>query len=135
MYFSKKQAENVIHRLYLSLNENGWLIVSPSELSQTLFATFMPVTVNNMFFYRKTRTRSDTAICSDAVMPAAIMQQFPTEPESQVSCRNRNNRSGISENDRETITESPEEQSITENIFYGLDDALKMYNCGCYEEQ
>lgn len=56
MYFTGEQAINAANRLYLSAAENGWLMVSPSEVSQIIFSRFETVNIDGMFFYRKSRT-------------------------------------------------------------------------------
>ena len=37
MYMAPEQAKRVIHKLSQALTDGGWLIVSPSEVSHTLF--------------------------------------------------------------------------------------------------
>lgn len=53
MYFAPGRAKRVIQTFYRSLANSGWLIVSPSELSQTLFRPFVTVSFPDTFFYRK----------------------------------------------------------------------------------
>lgn len=53
MYFSPQRAQQVIHNLYRCLVDGGWLIVSPSEASHTLFSEFLAVNHPGMIFYRK----------------------------------------------------------------------------------
>jgi chemotaxis protein methyltransferase CheR len=53
MYFAPEQANKVIQRLYRALVENGWLIVSPSEASHTLFSPFATVNFPGAIFYQK----------------------------------------------------------------------------------
>ncbi len=53
MYFTTVQAARAIRRLYNSISDNGFLIVSPSETSRVLFTQFEPVSINGMILYRK----------------------------------------------------------------------------------
>ncbi|KAF0216065.1 MAG: chemotaxis protein methyltransferase [Geobacteraceae bacterium] len=53
MYFSPEQAKRVIDKFCHSLVAGGWLIVSPTETSPTLFAGFETVHFHNAVFYRK----------------------------------------------------------------------------------
>lgn len=57
MYFSPERARSVALGLHRSLVEGGWLIVSPCELSQSLFAEFVPVNFPGGIFYRKKQRR------------------------------------------------------------------------------
>jgi chemotaxis protein methyltransferase CheR len=53
MYFDSGQVKKVIHHFYRSLVEGGWLIVSPSEASHTLFPQFDTVNLPGVIFYKK----------------------------------------------------------------------------------
>lgn len=53
MYFSQEQAKRVVRKLYDSLVEGGWLIVSMGEASHQLFADFEMVHFPNAILYRK----------------------------------------------------------------------------------
>ena len=53
MYFSREQAKRVVRKLYDSLVEGGWLIVSMGEASHELFADFEMVHFPNAILYRK----------------------------------------------------------------------------------
>lgn len=53
MYFSPQRAQQVIHNLHRCLVDGGWLIVSPSEASHTLFSEFLAVNHPGMILYRK----------------------------------------------------------------------------------
>jgi len=53
MYFAPEQAKKVVHKLYHALTDGGWLIVSPSETSQALFASFQTVNIAGVILYRK----------------------------------------------------------------------------------
>lgn len=56
MYFRQHQARHVVERLSRCLVHDGWLIVSPAEMSQALFPEFEVVSIDQALLYRK---RSD----------------------------------------------------------------------------
>ena len=53
MYFTAARAEKVVGNLYRALMEGGWLVVSPTEASNTLLAQFAPVNFTDVVLYRK----------------------------------------------------------------------------------
>jgi chemotaxis protein methyltransferase CheR len=53
MYFVPPQVQRVIEKLHLCLIENGWLILSASEVSPTSVAEFAKVPLDGCIFYRK----------------------------------------------------------------------------------
>jgi chemotaxis protein methyltransferase CheR len=53
MYFAEPARGKVIHRFHRSLAEQSWLIVSPTETSQTLFSEFATVSLAGVTLYRK----------------------------------------------------------------------------------
>jgi chemotaxis protein methyltransferase CheR len=55
MYFAPEQAKRCIQKLYHSLVDGGWLLVSPTEVSPLLFSPFVPVNFSGVTLYRKTR--------------------------------------------------------------------------------
>jgi chemotaxis protein methyltransferase CheR len=57
MYLAPEQAKKVVHRLYHALADGGWLIVSPSETWQALFAPFQPVDIPGAILFRKGASR------------------------------------------------------------------------------
>lgn len=54
MYFEPEQIRRVLHRLWLSLVDGGWLVVGAAETSQSLFAEFASVNFPDALLYRKT---------------------------------------------------------------------------------
>jgi chemotaxis protein methyltransferase CheR len=58
MYFAPERATQVVHRLYRSLVDGGWLMVSASELSQQIFSHFIPVHFPGAIVYRRVRQES-----------------------------------------------------------------------------
>jgi chemotaxis protein methyltransferase CheR len=53
MYLAPEQAKKVVHKLYHTLADGGWLIVSPTETSHVLFASFQTVNIPGAILYRK----------------------------------------------------------------------------------
>jgi len=53
MYFSAERAQRAVDHLYDCLVRGGWLIVSPSEASQTLFSRFTTVMLPGAILYQK----------------------------------------------------------------------------------
>jgi chemotaxis protein methyltransferase CheR len=63
MYFTPEHARRLIHKLHQALMQDGWLIVSPAECSQSLFTGFVPVNFPGSVLYRRGEARD--------AMPAA----------------------------------------------------------------
>ncbi|ARU32940.1 hypothetical protein CAP31_11125 [Sulfuriferula sp. AH1] len=53
MYFTPQRARQVADNFYRALVAGGWLIVSPTETSNSLFSSFAPVTFPGAVLYRK----------------------------------------------------------------------------------
>ena len=53
MYFEPGLAGQVVDKLYQALVENGWLVVSPSEISQPSFERFVPAYFPGAILHRK----------------------------------------------------------------------------------
>lgn len=53
MYFAPQQIKHVVGRLHACLADGGWLFVSPSEASQTLFNSFTTVSLPGVTGYRR----------------------------------------------------------------------------------
>ena len=53
MYFTPEQVKTIVDRFFLSLVENGWLIVGSSETSHILFSRFITVNFPGAILYEK----------------------------------------------------------------------------------
>lgn len=53
MYFSREHQAQVVEKLYRSLVNGGWLVVSPAELSAGVFSPFVPVNFAGATLYKK----------------------------------------------------------------------------------
>lgn len=60
MYFTPQQTRKVLGKLHHSLVEGGWLVVSPSEASQTLFSQFVTVDLAGASLYKKSNAAPQT---------------------------------------------------------------------------
>lgn len=74
MYFTVERAKHVIEHMYRSLVDGGWLIVSPAETSQSLFASFTPVGYAGAIFYRKL---GNTEMPAAARLPSVAAPSLP----------------------------------------------------------
>jgi chemotaxis protein methyltransferase CheR len=53
MYFAPERAKKVVQHLYRCLVDGGWLMVSPSETSQALFAPLVTINFPDVILYAK----------------------------------------------------------------------------------
>ena len=79
MYFTPERAKRVGQHLYDALMEDGWLIVSASELSQQYFPQFAPVHFPGAIVYRKGAGNPQPALAP------ALATPFPPAPRVQQS--------------------------------------------------
>ena len=71
MYFASHQVRKVVRRLHSALAEEGWLVVSPSEASQSAFAQFTTVNRPGVILYRKIDPSLDSPPVFIRSMPEA----------------------------------------------------------------
>jgi chemotaxis protein methyltransferase CheR len=74
MYLAPEQATKVVHRLYHALADGGWLIVSPSEASQALFASFQTVNIPGAILYQK-RARCTSPASNHHAVEYQVLKQ------------------------------------------------------------
>jgi chemotaxis protein methyltransferase CheR len=82
MYFTYEWADKISQKLFNSLSEEGWLIVSSCELSSRLFTKLTPVNFPGAILYRKTIKESTQSnnFHSDE-LPEPLKQPFqPFQP-------------------------------------------------------
>jgi|SRR5579863_5923099 len=72
MYFAPERAKKVVGRFYRSLIDGGWLIVSPSETSQALFAQYATVNLPDVIFYKKESDLLRTAPSAEAFSSLSV---------------------------------------------------------------
>lgn len=89
IYFAPAQALRLVENLRGALSDGGWLVVSPSECSQTLFARFTAVNFPGAILYRKDRAAEAATVITPgaefSVPPEWVIQeseltQPPREP-------------------------------------------------------
>jgi chemotaxis protein methyltransferase CheR len=86
MYLAPEQAKKVVHRLHHALADGGWLIVSPSETSQALFASFQTVNLPGAILYRKPTSCKSPAADQNAIKDQVTKQELwrdtaPSKPQ------------------------------------------------------
>lgn len=83
MYFTPEQAKTVVDRLYRSLVDGGWLIVSPAETSSVLFSHFTAVVFNGVTLYRKCENTALSRHANPVPDPAMAAYLKPLSPADQ----------------------------------------------------
>jgi len=84
MYFAPAQVGKVVAKLHHALVDGGWLIVSPSEASQTLFPQFVTVNVPGAILYQKRDAREALAPARGRPVPWAPQATVAHPPEPLV---------------------------------------------------
>jgi chemotaxis protein methyltransferase CheR len=82
MYFTAERASEVIENLHRSLVDGGWLIVSPTETSTSLFSGFTAVEFPGVVLYRKLAAAAPRRVV--AGYPAPVFGAPPENPEPAV---------------------------------------------------
>ena len=82
MYFEPDQAARVVARLHASLADDGWLVVSPSEITQTPFAVFDAAHLPGAILHRK-GSAAKAALSAFESKPIST----PRQPSSSGSAR------------------------------------------------
>jgi chemotaxis protein methyltransferase CheR len=87
MYFEPSQAAALVGKLWHSIVEDGWLVVSPSECSQTLFGGFSAVNFPGAVLYRKGSAESQAAPMEMPAHSHAPAHAQPLAPASTFAAR------------------------------------------------
>jgi chemotaxis protein methyltransferase CheR len=125
MYFAENQIRRVVEKLGHSLTPDGWLAVSPSEVSQELFQGFATVNFPGATLYRKSlRTASESVRPSGArlAFEKASAAEEPHCPPPAKPVQTAKKRTGISQ------TEAAPKRSEA------YASALRLYEEGLYRE-
>lgn len=134
MYFAPDKIRKVVGNFYRCLVDGGWLIVSPTEVSHTLFGQFVTANFSGMTFYRKVHS-------PELQVPTFEFQPYP--PETQPGTLSADTQPGSAASasgfDVE-ITESaadpphyPEPETLNSQPELGLyTEALELYEQGQY---
>lgn len=82
MYFSREGQREVSRKLYQSIVENGWLLVSPVEISAALFSPLVQVNFQGTALYRKCASETEPDLCT----PSPDISLFKKEefPETKI---------------------------------------------------
>jgi chemotaxis protein methyltransferase CheR len=125
MYFSEKQKRQVIQKLYNSLMDGGWLIVSSSETSQVYFSEFVTVTFPGVTLYKKDSQLSHHAKDFRIETPYIISQiKANSNPEVSLPVQ-----TDILPETQKLTMNTKQTQKSPETLY---DEALAFYNDGDY---
>ncbi|MCX6327909.1 MAG: tetratricopeptide repeat protein [Bacteroidia bacterium] len=80
MYFTKEWVNKISQDLFHSLSEDGWFVVSSSELSSQVFPQFTPVNFPGAVLYRKSKKESAHSLYSAALAKEEIQPIQPIQP-------------------------------------------------------
>jgi chemotaxis protein methyltransferase CheR len=80
IYFEPSQMMTLVGKLRRSLVEEGWLVVSPSECSQTLFGEFSAVNFPGAVLYRKSQAEQPAPPFHAAFPPSEPAPTAPPRP-------------------------------------------------------
>jgi len=80
MYLHPIAAGRVIRNLHQALNPGGWLLVSPVEISHSLFSLFTPVRSGPVLFYQKDR---DEFPCPGTITPEGRIPRETSEAQPE----------------------------------------------------
>lgn len=81
MYFTSEWVTKISQNLFKTLSEDGWFVVSSSELSSHVFPQFTPVNFPGAILYRKTKNGSAHSLYSESV-PKEEIQSLSAEAKS-----------------------------------------------------
>lgn len=77
MYFNPEGIRRTARKLHRSLDRDGWLIVSPAEVSVSLFPQFEAISYEGSIFYRKTERAPARADAPPHVPPPSHAADIP----------------------------------------------------------
>lgn len=82
MYFTPDRFRQIARRLYNSLVQDGYLVVSASELSLQNFPDFMPVNIPGMVIYQKSskKIKNQYQFTIKETTPEPVLFQKPPKP-------------------------------------------------------
>ncbi|MBE9467467.1 MAG: chemotaxis protein CheR [Bacteroidetes bacterium] len=84
MYFTQERFRQIAQKFHQSLIDNGYLIVSSSELSYQNFTNFIPINFSDMLLYQKApkkiKKQTNYSVTDNSQKP--IINQMPSKPNS-----------------------------------------------------
>jgi chemotaxis protein methyltransferase CheR len=131
MYFAGPAREKVIHRFHRSLAEQSWLIVSPTETSQTLFSEFATVSLPGVTLYRK------GVVPPQMVIPSFFQREHEARAALQAAHRMLAEPESIKHANLDLPLTPPQPQAgvaLSPEIEIPAEEALELYQQGRYEE-
>jgi chemotaxis protein methyltransferase CheR len=138
MYFTKEWVNKISQDLFHCLSEDGWFVVSSSELSSQVFPQFTPVNFPGAVLYRKTINGSTHSLSSIAFLKEDLQPLQPVQPVQPLqplqplqpsSTLQPLSSIALAKEEPPSITNPPEE-SYTDKIF-----AIRLLaNRGCLSE-
>jgi len=132
MYFTPEAAKKVIQNLFCSLMDGGWLVVSPTETSQALFAQFVTVNFPGVTLYKKDAQR----LWAEEVFPHELGDEpraaWPPSADVRVELDWRIR--SPAQPFPETLPSDTEEGNQGEPRPTSYGEALTLYERGRYEE-
>jgi chemotaxis protein methyltransferase CheR len=114
MYFAPGHAQEVVQGLYRSLTNEGWLIVSSSELSQHLFPEFTSINFPGAVVYRK--LTSEPRLMVDTHYEDILSQKQNEQPALEIFTETEQPVLPQLFPDSETITEN-EDPAVLQTVY------------------
>jgi chemotaxis protein methyltransferase CheR len=122
MYFTPGWISKIANRFFQELSEDGWFVVSSSELSSGVFPQFTPVNFPGAVLYRKTKNGSAHPLSSVAFLTTEVSAKVVTKKDPRPSSILFNpsilqplSSEASAKEDLHSIVKTPEE-SYTEKI-------------------
>ncbi|MFQ3574067.1 MAG: CheR family methyltransferase [Thermodesulfovibrionales bacterium] len=124
MYFSEDVRRQIAKTIYLSLNDKGWLVVSPTEASHRIFSQFSTINTTGAIFYKKSKQITDTTLSKTETLKQEPIHQEKIKQTHYPHIKIRD--------DVEPSISSRDNQR--DNITDILDSAIKKANMGRFDE-
>jgi chemotaxis protein methyltransferase CheR len=128
MYLTPEGMRKVVRRFHRSLAMDGWLIVSPTETSQELFAEFATVSFGDVTFYRKSATCSPTMLA----LPVAASRLSVQPSERMVAAPEPTQTLSLPTSQESSYCEPLRQNAAPPAALYG--QALALHEPGRYGE-
>lgn len=115
MYLTAEGMRKVIEQLYRSLASDGWLIVSPVEMSHRYFSEFAAVDFGGVTLYRKSAAHLRTALTSSSIIRAenCFAGQLPEQRLETLVCNTSRASQGDEAQSKDTETPPPSDTHLS----------------------
>ncbi len=135
MYFTQEQMQEVIKYFYLFLRDGGWLIVSPSELSSSMFSSFTTVNHSGAILYKKANSiyqETEKFFLPNLPHITSKLETSPISTVNEIESITPVTIENLDIQESESFKENNDETSrFTKEIYYIK--AIKFYKQGLYE--